>query len=148
VSRQPGTRDLARFLTKNVVPAYMAPGFMVSIAARSIPDRVAGRALGHAAFTTIAVPSALAALVVSVFLWRRLIVHGRSASSAVRTTVIAAGVCGGLGAAGATALFASQHAAARIFLDVVPSCVLGGSIAARTISKPGGRDQTKNRRVR
>jgi uncharacterized BrkB/YihY/UPF0761 family membrane protein len=128
------TRKLIAMIGTRVIPAYLAPCVMVSIAARLIPDRVAGRALARAALTTIAIPSALASLAVTVFLWRRLVRHNKPGLPVVRSGVVAAMICGALSAAISAELVANNYVASRLFLDAVPSSVIGGTVAAVQIT--------------
>jgi hypothetical protein len=123
-------KALGRTLLVNVVPAYVAPLVMVSIAARSIPDRTAGRALAQAAPTTIAIPSAVAAMVVTVVLWRR-----PSRRTALKSSVLAGLICGFFAAAASGILVGNHGVASRLFVDAVPSAALGGAISSAKLTR-------------
>ena len=135
MTRDPQNRKLMQLLAGKVVPAFVAPSVMVSIVARLIPDRAAGRALGHAAFTTIAIPSALASLAVTVFLFRRGVENDKPPSPIVRSACIAAIVCGTVAALISVVLVSQSYVASRLFLDATTSAGIGGALASAQISR-------------
>jgi hypothetical protein len=139
-------RPIAPFgltLVKSVLPAYLAPAVLVSIIARLIPDRATGQGLARAAPTTIAIPSALAALAVIIALrWyakRRAVIS----TPTLRIVGASAAVCGlfALGISGL--LVANHHASMRLFGDAIPSALISSAITAwQTL---GGSSKIKSR---
>lgn len=109
---------------------------MVWISAHFIPDRAEGRALANAALTTISIPSAIAALAVLLFLWRRPLRRKAFASA-----VVAALMCGLIAAAISAMLVGNRYCSSRLFLDAIPSAALGGAIAATKIAKGRNHNQ-------
>ncbi|GAA3882377.1 hypothetical protein GCM10022243_53740 [Saccharothrix violaceirubra] len=110
-------------LVANVVPAYVMPAAMSYASALALDDH----RLAAASLTTIAVPSALAALAVTF--------APRGGRRVVRM-LLAAVLCAGLAFAASLALVHTGLAAPTLFLDAVPSAALGGVItAARTYRK-------------
>jgi hypothetical protein len=103
---------------------------MVWTSSHFIPDRSTGRALAHAALTTISIPSALGAIAVVVFLWRR-----PSLEKVIATTVTAVLTCGLIAAIVSVFLVSRQLAASRLFADAIPSAALGGAISAAQITR-------------
>ncbi len=128
-------QTLYTMLAKTVVPAFLAPLSMLSVVARLIPDRVAGRALAHAAITTIPIPSALAALGVTVFMWQRVVRQNITFRSTLRSAAVAASVCAAIALGVSSVLVGAELFALRLFADAIPSSVIGGAIAAVQISK-------------
>jgi hypothetical protein len=134
VTNEQTYKRLTQLFAKIVVPAFVAPAVVVSIVARLIPDRVAGRGLAHAAYTTIAIPSGLASLVVTVFLakWIR---NNKPTASIMQSAIVAAVTCGSLTAAISVWLVSKGYVTSRLFLDAIPSSAIGGAIAATQILK-------------
>jgi hypothetical protein len=126
---------LGRALAKYVLPAYLAPAVLVSIIARLIPDRVTGRGLAHAAFTTIAIPSALAALVVTVALrWHSKRSQAMSTST-LRIVGASAVICGLIALVISGVLVANYDFSARLFGDAIPSALISSTITAWQIMR-------------
>jgi hypothetical protein len=128
-SPQRSTKLAAR-LIRNVVPAYLAPAAILSVVSRLIPDEATGNTLSQAAYSTIAIPSALAGLAVTLFLWQHRISQAVEPKSFLRSVLTSAAVCGFLALVGSAALIITGHAATRLFADAIPSAVIGGTIAA------------------
>jgi hypothetical protein len=134
---------LERALAKNVLPAYLAPAVLVSIIARLIPDRVTGRGLAHAAFTTIAIPSALAALVVTVALrWHSKRSQAMSTST-LRIVGASAVICGLIALVVSGVLVANHHVSARLFGDAIPSALISSTIAAWQSTRSSSKTKQK-----
>ncbi|WP_157440250.1 hypothetical protein [Actinokineospora inagensis] len=113
----------ATVIAANVVPAYVMPAAMSYVSALLLADH----RLAAAALTTIAVPSAIAALAVTF--------APRGGRRVVRM-LVAAVLCAAAAAAGCLALVHTGLAESTLFLDAVPSAVLGGVItAARTSNR-------------
>jgi hypothetical protein len=130
VERLPMGPALGWIILQNVVPAYVAPLVIASTISRAIPNRVTGRALAHAAVTTIPVSSALTALVVTLVLWRLSNRASTTSRSLIRTAAISA-VGSALLAAGISALLVrNNYFDSRLFADAIPTAVLGGAISA------------------
>jgi hypothetical protein len=122
-------RWMIRTIVRNVTPAYLFPAVVVSINARFIPNNVTSKALARAAYSTIAVPSALAALLVTVVMCSRS--HLRTPNrSAFRVAAFAAVRCFAIAAVLSLALVTSGLFDSRLFLDSIPSATIGGAIAA------------------
>jgi ACR3 family arsenite efflux pump ArsB len=127
------TQKLARSIVKNVVPAYLVPTAILSLISRLIPNRVAGRSLAYAAFTTIAIPSALAALTITVYFSLHTKRGHKPPQHIVRSVLVAAIACGIFTLAASAALVGTGLAASRLFGDAIPSAVIGGAVAATHI---------------
>ncbi|MBM7773931.1 hypothetical protein JOD54_004135 [Actinokineospora baliensis] len=107
-------------IAANVIPAYVMPAAMSYLSALALDDA----RLAAASVTTIAVPSALAALAVTF--------APRGRHRLVRV-LLAAVFCAALAFIASFTLVHTGLAAPTLFLDAVPSAVLGGVItAART----------------
>jgi hypothetical protein len=124
------TQMLVQSIVRNVVPAYVGPVIMVSIISRIIPDRDVGRALADARFTTIAVPSACAALFMTLVLWRYVRNKGSIPRSILGMVLGCALACGVLAAGMSALLVGANVVAPRLFADAIPSAALAGAITA------------------
>jgi hypothetical protein len=114
-------------IASNVARAYLAPLVMVWSMAHAIPNHATGRDLARASFTTIAVPSALAAFVVTVLMWERSIRRHKPLLVGWRFGLIAAVVCGAVSLT-VSALMVEMHAfGSRLYVDAVPSSVIGAA---------------------
>ncbi len=133
--RNQNTPTLTGLLAKIVVPSYLAPLCVLSVVSRLIPNRVTGRALARAALATIPIPSALAALVVTLFIWQYSIQRERPLLSVWRSATLAATVCGAVALCVTAALVATGYAPTRLFSDAIPSAIIGGAIATVKITK-------------
>ncbi|GAA3029950.1 hypothetical protein [Actinokineospora globicatena] len=101
----------------NVIPAYAMPALMSYASALAISDP----RLAAASVTTIAIPSALAALAVTF--------GPRGGRRTVRA-IVGAGVCAALAFAASIVLVHFGLFDSTLFLDAVPSAALGGAITA------------------
>ncbi|RLK61845.1 hypothetical protein CLV68_2386 [Actinokineospora cianjurensis] len=107
----------------NVIPAYVMPAAMSYASALALADH----RLAAASVTTIAIPSALAALAVTF--------GPRGGRRPVRM-LVAACLCAALAFVASLALVHTGLAGSTLFLDAVPSAALGGVItAARTSNR-------------
>jgi hypothetical protein len=133
---------LVRTLLRNVLPSYLGPAVMVSVNARMISDRATSEALADAAFTTIAIPSALAALAVSVVIGRRFpgVASLTVTHKVFRSAILAALTCGAFAAGISMILVGNGFAPHRLFLDAIPSAALGGAITAAQTARARGRE--------
>jgi hypothetical protein len=129
VTTQERDRKLVGMVVRHVVPAYLAPVAVLSVVSRLIPNEETGNALGRAAFTTIAIPSALAALAVTVFMWWRLVRQEELPQSILWSAVFAASACAVLTLAVSAVLVGNDYVASRLFVDAVPSSVIGGALS-------------------
>ncbi len=131
--------SLGPFVT-TVLPGYFMPALMVSIMARVIPDKGERRALARAAFTTIAIPSALAAAIVVLVMLRtrtRSILNPTTRPNAtLKGNVFRVGLrCAGVAAIFSLLLVGSGLLPRRLFVDAIPSAALGGGIACAKLLK-------------
>ncbi|PPK62368.1 hypothetical protein V5P93_001635 [Actinokineospora auranticolor] len=116
-------RSTLATIAMNVIPAYVMPAAMSYASALAVDDH----RLAAASVTTIAIPSALAALAVTF--------APRGGGRAVRM-LLGAVLCAALAFAASLALVHTGLAAPTLFLDAVPSAALGGVItAARTTNR-------------
>jgi hypothetical protein len=122
-------QKLAGMVVRNVVPAYLAPVAVLSVISRLIPNEETGTALGRASFTTIAIPSALAALAVTVFMWWRLVRQGELPQSMLWSAIFAASACALLALAVSAVLVGNDYVGSRLFVDAVPSSVIGAAVS-------------------
>jgi hypothetical protein len=108
------------------LPAYAVPAIQVFVTSRLLGDD----RLSMAAFTSIAIPSAVAAALVTVVL------HGRTPEvrptvALALTTVLAAALgCATIAVAVAASLWGTGLADSTILLDAVPSAAVGGAVTA------------------
>ncbi|GAA2986137.1 hypothetical protein [Actinokineospora diospyrosa] len=110
-------------IAANVVPAYVMPAAMSYVSALVIADD----RLAAASLTSIAIPSALAALAVTF--------APRGGRRSVRL-LVAALLCAGAAFLASTTLVHFGLAESTLLLDATPSAALGGAItAARTRKK-------------
>ncbi len=119
-------RKLAGMAARNVVPAYLAPVAVLSVVSRLILNEETGSALSRASFTTIAFPSALAALAVTIFVWWRFVRGEELPQSILWFAIFAASACAVLALAGSAVLVCNGYVTARLFVDAVQSSAIGG----------------------
>jgi hypothetical protein len=138
----PGPRPapLARAVVVAALPAYALPAVQVFVTSRLLGDD----RLATAAFTSIAVPSAVAAALVTVVL------HGRTPAvrpAAALTTVLAAALgCATIALAVAASLGGTGLADSTLLLDAVPSAAVGGTVTA-AVRVRSARHRSRRRRA-
>ncbi len=129
-SNRPPT--FVRSFVANVAPAYLGPAAMVSVNARLIPNRETGRALGHAALTTIGLPSAIAATAVFLAMNAGQTRLSTTTAQTSRTTTVLRAALGCAVVAGLVSAFlvGNGFVADRLFLDAIPSAAISGAITS------------------
>lgn len=124
---------LRRALLSNVVPAYLVPTAITYLNAQLIPDERLAAQIEAASYSWIAVPSALASAVVTVWLHRRV-----PAAMPRPWRALGLGTLAGtaLALAGTLVLIAAGLADASVLQFTVSSAAVGGGLAARAWAKP------------
>jgi energy-converting hydrogenase Eha subunit A len=135
VTRRAAPASLAGLLVRNVAKAYGAPAVIVWSLAHVIPDHATGRDLARASFTTIAIPSAIAAFAVTVFLWQSAIRHNKPLRSAWQSATAAGTACGVFALGVSVVMVAMLSFRSRLYLDAVSSSVIGAATTAFSVTK-------------
>lgn len=132
-----------------VVPAYLFPALTTAVNALVIPDRLVADRLADAAWTTIAVPSAAAAALVTVWTHRRTPPVPTAIGSTARAAAGAALVCLLLAGAASAVLIGNGVLPASALQFTLSSAAIGGGLAGRRwarTNRPGRRIAAGRRR--
>lgn len=127
-------------LAAAVVPAYLWPALTTAVNALLVPDPVLAARLASAAWTTIAIPSAVAAGLVTLWTHRRTPPARRSVATTARAFATAAALCLVLSALGSAVLIGNGVLPFAALQFTLASAALGGGLAARRWARgnPGG----------
>ncbi len=122
---------LAVALTAAVVPAYLWPASTTALNALVVPDPALAARLATAAWTTIAIPSAVAAGLVTLRTHRRTPPARRSAGTTARASALGAGACLALSGAVSAVLIGNGLLPLAALQFTLASAALGGGLATR-----------------
>ena len=118
-------------LVTAVVPAYLLPALTTALNALVIPDQQLADRLAVAAWTTIAIPSAAASALVTLWAYGRTPPERPAARGIVRAFAVAALACALLAAAGSAVLIGNGALPVSALQFTLPSAAIGGGLAAR-----------------
>jgi hypothetical protein len=118
-------------LATAVVPAYLFPAVTTAVNALVIPNRAVATALAVAAWTTIAIPSAVASALVTLWTHRRTPPERPTAARSARAFTLAALACTVLAGAGSAVLIGNGVLPLSALQYTLTSAAIGGGLAAR-----------------
>jgi peptidoglycan/LPS O-acetylase OafA/YrhL len=118
-------------LAAAVVPAYLFPAVTTALNALLVPDPDLAARLAAAAWTTIAIPSAVAAGLVTLWAHRRDPPPRRSAGTTARAVAGAALACLAVSAAACAVLVGHGALPPSALQFTLASAALGGGLAGR-----------------
>lgn len=113
------------------VPAYLFPALTTAANALVIPNREIAASLSVAAWTTIAIPSAAASVIVTLWNYWRTPPERPTAGRSARAFAIAALACVVLGGGGSALLIVNGVLPLSALQYTLSSAALGGGLAAR-----------------
>ncbi|TCO61042.1 hypothetical protein [Actinocrispum wychmicini] len=116
---------------RSAVPAYAFPAVTAYLNAQLIPDSDLAARLEVASYSTIAIPSAVAAVLVTLWLHSRTPPEAPSRGRVARTVAIAALVCVALAGAVSAVLIGNGLQDLSILQFTLGSAALGGGLSAR-----------------
>jgi len=114
-----------------VIPAYLLPALSVTLNTLVIPDQEFADQLAVAAWTTIAVPSAAASALVTLWTHGRTPPRPPGARRSARAFAVAAVISTLLAGAGSAVLIGNGVLPVSALQYTLPSAALGGGLAAR-----------------
>ncbi|MEV6769285.1 hypothetical protein AB0N05_11745 [Nocardia sp. NPDC051030] len=124
---------------RSAVPAYAFPAVSAYLNAQIIPAPDFAARLEVASYTTIAIPSAVAAALVTLWLYGRIPPEAPSRGRVARTIATAALVCAALAGFVSAVLIGNGLLDLSILQFTLGSAVLGGGLAARAWVRSRGR---------
>ncbi|AEV85121.1 hypothetical protein ACWT_4097 [Actinoplanes sp. SE50] len=117
-------------LATAVVPAYLLPAVTTAGNALVIPDRAVATALATAAWTTIAIPSAVASALVTLWTRGRTPPRRPTAARSARAFTLAALACTVLAGAGSAVLIGNGVLPLSALQYTLTSAAIGGGLVA------------------
>ena len=121
------------------VPAYLFPAVSAALNALVVPDPAVAARIATAAWTTIAVPSAVAAVLVTLWTHHRTPPLRPAAGTTARIVAAAAAACLAGAAAGSAVLIGNGVLPAAALQFTLGSAAVGGGLAARRWARSGRR---------
>ncbi|MEU5695286.1 hypothetical protein [Actinosynnema sp. NPDC020468] len=116
---------------RSALPAYAFPAVTAYLNAKIIPDPDLAARLETASYSTIAIPSAASAVLVTLWLHNRTPPEAPTRGRVARAMALAALVCAALAGAVSAVLIANGLQDLSVLQFTLSSAVIGGSISAR-----------------